>query len=174
MRAALDKHSVRSQGRGSSSDGEGTLLHWQSGDDGPVLSEAEVIGRVATSLRALRRSRKITQHEFAGMAGVTTSAISQAERGERGLSLSTLVRLTRDWLHLDDLLHGEDPATYQIGRRTVTLAADLIQRSRCSGACRRTSELISYILAPARRGNRCNTRWQRHRCGIEGPRPGSG
>ena len=116
----LDKHSVRVvKAEGRHQTVKGTLLHWQSGDDGPVLSEAEVIGRVATSLRALRRSRKITQHEFAEMAGVTTSAISQAERGERGLSLSTLVRLSaRLGLTLDDLLHGEDPATYRIGRRT--------------------------------------------------------
>lgn len=116
----LDKHSVRVvKAEGRHQTVNGTLLHWQSGNDGPVLSEAEVIGRVATSLRALRRSRKITQHEFAEMAGVTTSAISQAERGERGLSLSTLVRLSaRLGLTLDDLLHGEDPATYRIGRRT--------------------------------------------------------
>ena len=52
------------------------------------------------------------------MAVVTPSAISQAERAERGLSLSTLVRLSAKLgLTVDDLLHGEDPSAYRIGRR---------------------------------------------------------
>jgi transcriptional regulator with XRE-family HTH domain len=77
-----------------------------------------VTGRVAASLRALRRSRKISQRQLAELAGVTASAISQAERAERGLSLSTLVRLSgKLGLTVDDLLHGEDPSTYRIGRR---------------------------------------------------------
>jgi transcriptional regulator with XRE-family HTH domain len=53
------------------------------------------------------------------LAGVTASAISQAERGERGLSLTTLARLSSALgLTIDDLLHGERPETYRIGRRT--------------------------------------------------------
>jgi transcriptional regulator with XRE-family HTH domain len=115
----LDKHSVRvAKAEGRDQSVRGSLLHWHSEKEGPVLSEAEVIGRVAASLRALRRSRKITQQQLAQMAGVTPSAISQAERAERGLSLSTLVHLSSKLgLTLDDLLHGEDPSTYRIGRR---------------------------------------------------------
>ena len=115
----LDKHSVRvAKAEGRDQSVRGSLLHWHTENEGPVLSEAEVAGRVAASMRALRRSRKITQHQLAQMAGVTSSAISQAERAERGLSLSTLVHLSSELgVTLDDLLHGEDPSTYRIGRR---------------------------------------------------------
>ena len=115
----LDSHSVRvvkAEGRDQSV--RGSLLRWHTAADGPVLSEAEVIGRVAASLRGLRRSRKLSQQQLAEMASVTASAISQAERAERGLSLSTLVRLSsRLELTLDDLLRSEEPASYRIGRR---------------------------------------------------------
>jgi len=115
----LDKHSVRvAKAEGRDHSVRGSLLHWRTGADGPVLAEAEVTGRVAASLRALRRSRKISQRQLAALAGVTASAISQAERAERGLSLSTLVRLSAKLgLTVDDLLHGEDPSAYRIGRR---------------------------------------------------------
>jgi transcriptional regulator with XRE-family HTH domain len=45
-----------------------------------VLAPAELVGRVAASLRAVRRARALSQHDLAGLAGVTASAISQAER----------------------------------------------------------------------------------------------
>jgi len=116
----LDKHSVRvAKAEGRDQSVRGSLLHWHAdADGGLVLSEAEVTGRVAASLRALRRSRHVSQRQLADLAGVTASAISQAERAERGLSLSTLVHLSAALgLTVDDLLHGEDPPTYRIGRR---------------------------------------------------------
>jgi transcriptional regulator with XRE-family HTH domain len=116
----LDRHSVRiTKAEGRDPAVTGSLLHW-GGDDGrPVLSEAEVGERVAASLRALRRPRGISQGQLAELAGVTASAISQAERAERGLSLATLVRLSgRLGVTLDELLSGDDPSTYRIGRRT--------------------------------------------------------
>ena len=115
----LDKHSVRvAKAEGRDQSVRGSLLHWHSDDDGPVVSEAEVSGRVAASLRALRRTRNVSQRQLADLAGVTASAISQAERAERGLSLSTLVRLSASLgLTVDDLLHGGDPSSYRIGRR---------------------------------------------------------
>jgi transcriptional regulator with XRE-family HTH domain len=116
----LDKHSMRvAKAEGRDQSVRGSLLHWHADSDGRlVLSEAEVTGRVAASLRALRRSRHISQRQLADLAGVTASAISQAERAERGLSLSTLVHLSAALgLTVDDLLHGEDPPTYRIGRR---------------------------------------------------------
>jgi transcriptional regulator with XRE-family HTH domain len=86
----------------------------------PVLAPAELVGRVAASLRAVRRSRELSQQDLAGLAGVTASAISQAERAERGLSLTTLVRLSAALgITIDDLVHGEDPDVYRIGRRTA-------------------------------------------------------
>ena len=72
----------------------GSVLHWHEKDGVPVLALAELVGRVAASLREVRRSRELSQQDLAGLAGVTASAISQAEREERGLSLATLVRLS--------------------------------------------------------------------------------
>jgi transcriptional regulator with XRE-family HTH domain len=67
----------------------------------------------------VRRAREISQHDLAQLAGVTASAISQAERAERGLSLATLVRLSSALgMTIDELLRGEDPVVYRIGRRT--------------------------------------------------------
>ena len=116
---SLDRHIVRvAKADGRDQGVTGSLLHWHEGADGPVLSEVDVAGRVAASLRALRRSRSISQRELAHLAGVTASAISQAERAERGLSLSTLVRLSTELeMTVDDLIHGEDASGYRIGRR---------------------------------------------------------
>jgi transcriptional regulator with XRE-family HTH domain len=107
---------VKAEGR---EDGvTGTMLHWHFEDNQPVLEPASVTERVAASLRALRRNRELNQHQVAGLAGVTASAISQAERAERGLSLSTLARLTSALgVTIDDLIRGEDPDLYRIGRR---------------------------------------------------------
>jgi transcriptional regulator with XRE-family HTH domain len=53
----------------------------------------------------------------AKLAGVTASAISQAERAERGLSLGTLAQLSLALgITIDDLLHGDGPEAYRIGR----------------------------------------------------------
>jgi transcriptional regulator with XRE-family HTH domain len=97
----------------------GSVLHWHLQDGRPVLEPADVLARVAASLRAIRRARELSQHDLAQVAGVTASAISQAERAERGLSLATLARLSSALgLTIDDLLHGADPEVYRIGRRT--------------------------------------------------------
>jgi transcriptional regulator with XRE-family HTH domain len=97
----------------------GTVLHWHQEGGRAILAPAEVSGRVAASLRSVRRTRKLSQHELGDLAGVTASAISQVERGDRSLSLATLVRLSAALgVTIDDLLRGEDPGTYRIGRRT--------------------------------------------------------
>jgi transcriptional regulator with XRE-family HTH domain len=84
-----------------------------------VLAPPEIADRVAASLRAVRRARTLSQHDLGDLAGVTASAISQAERAERGLSLATLVRLSDALgVTVDDLVHGDDPGRYRIGRRT--------------------------------------------------------
>jgi transcriptional regulator with XRE-family HTH domain len=106
------------------------VLHWHEEDGLPVLSPPDIAGRVAASLKAVRHERGMSQHDIGDLAGVTASAISQAERSERGLSLATLVRLSSA-LHVtvDDLLHGTEHNTYRIGRRsgaehTMTLLDD--------------------------------------------------
>ena len=97
----------------------GSVLDWHVEDGTPVLAPAEIAGRVASSLRTVRRTRNLSQHDLGDLAGVTASAISQVERAERGLSLATLVRLSAALgITLDDLLRGEDPGVYRIGRRT--------------------------------------------------------
>jgi transcriptional regulator with XRE-family HTH domain len=115
----VDDRSVRvakAEARGSGV--RGTLLHWHTDEGHAVLSPANINGRVAASLRALRRARGLNQQDLAQLAGVTASAISQAERGERGLSLGTLDQLSLALdITLDDLLHGGGPEVYRIGRR---------------------------------------------------------
>lgn len=116
---AADEHAVRvvkAEGRDEAV--RGTVLHWHEDAGRPVLSPPEVVDRVAASLRAIRRDRRLSQHDLGDLAGVTASAISQVERAERGLSLATLVRLSGALgVKIDDLLHGEEPVGYRIGRR---------------------------------------------------------
>jgi transcriptional regulator with XRE-family HTH domain len=85
----------------------------------PELAPPELVARVAGSLRAVRHARELSQHDLADLAGVTPSAISQVERAERGLSLATVVRLAGALgVTIDDLVRGEEQASYRIGRRT--------------------------------------------------------
>jgi transcriptional regulator with XRE-family HTH domain len=116
----VDDRSVRvAKAEGRDDSVRGTVLHWHQEAGRPVLAPAEIAGRVAASLRALRRTRSLSQHDLGDLAGVTASAISQVERSERGLSLATLVRLAAALgITIDDLLRGEDPGLYRIGRRT--------------------------------------------------------
>jgi transcriptional regulator with XRE-family HTH domain len=97
----------------------GTVLHWHQEGGRPVVSPAEIVGRMAASLRAVRRTRHLSQHDLGDLAGVSASAISQVERAERGLSLATLVRLSSALgVTIDDLLRGKEAGVYRIGRRT--------------------------------------------------------
>lgn len=115
----MDERAVRVVKAEGREDGvTGSMLHWHVEDGQPVLEPASITERVAASLRAVRRTRELGQQALADLAGVTPSAISQAERAERGLSLSTLARLTAALgITIDDLIHGEDPGVYRIGRR---------------------------------------------------------
>jgi transcriptional regulator with XRE-family HTH domain len=138
----VDERSIRiakAEARGQGV--RGSVLHWHLQNGRPVLAPADITARVAASLRALRRARDLTQQDLAQLAGVTASAISQAERAERGLSLATLARLSSALgLTVDDLLHGEEPDVYRIGRRiddlhggsehTITLLGDATSRLR--------------------------------------------
>jgi transcriptional regulator with XRE-family HTH domain len=116
----VDERTIRvAKAEGRPAGVRGSVLHWHHEDGTPVLEPADIIARVAASLRAVRRARELSQQDLAKLAGVTASAISQAERAERGLSLGTLARLSSALgLTIDDLLHGEDPEVYRIGRRT--------------------------------------------------------
>src|SRR4051812_25107831 len=72
---------------------EGQLVRVEAGDGPLTLSVERSLGRLATSLRRLRQERHLTQADLARLAGVSPSAISQAESAQRGLSLDTVMTL---------------------------------------------------------------------------------
>ena len=88
-------------------------------ENGDIRLQAErALGRLAEGLRALRAERGLSQAELARFAGVSPSAISQAEAGQRGLSLDTLLTLTaRVGIGLDALLENQDTPDYTLARR---------------------------------------------------------
>ena len=116
----VDERSVRVvKAEGRDDVVRGSVLHWHEDAGRAVLSPPEIVDRVAASLRGVRRARKLSQHDLGDLGGVSASAISQVERAERGLSLATLVRLSAALgVTIDDLLRGESPGSYRLGRRT--------------------------------------------------------
>jgi len=97
---------------------QGQLFRYSVKDGTLQLQPAQAVARVGAALRAYRLRRELSQSDLARLAGVSPSAISQVERGERGLSLETL--LTLAWrlnITLDELLGGEVTPDYRIGRR---------------------------------------------------------
>jgi DNA-binding XRE family transcriptional regulator len=98
---------------------EGSVFRYGDTDGLPSLTPAPVIARVGAALRAARTQRRLSQSDLARLAGVSPSAISQAERGRRGLSLETLLELTANLnMTLDELLRGEVVAGYRLARRS--------------------------------------------------------
>ena len=97
---------------------EGSVFRFSEADGLPVLTPAPVVARVGAALRAARLQRNLSQSDLARLAGVSPSAISQAERGQRGLSLETVLELSGKLnVTLDDLLRGEVATGYRLGRR---------------------------------------------------------
>jgi transcriptional regulator with XRE-family HTH domain len=83
-----------------------------------VLAAAPAAARLGTALKAVRTARGLSQSALARLAGVSPSAISQAERGRRGLSLDTLLDLSAKLnITLDELLRGEVVPGYRLVRR---------------------------------------------------------
>jgi transcriptional regulator with XRE-family HTH domain len=93
-------------------------------DGGEVhLDQERALGRLAEGLRALRSERHLTQSDLARLAGVSPSAISQAEAGRRGLGLDTLLSLTEALgIGLDELLSSTPDTAYVLARRDRTAA----------------------------------------------------
>jgi transcriptional regulator with XRE-family HTH domain len=97
---------------------QGQLFRYSVQDGTLQLQPAQAVARVGAALRAYRLRRELSQSDLARLAGVSPSAISQVERGERGLSLETLLALAgRLNITLDELLGGEVTPDYRIGRR---------------------------------------------------------
>lgn len=107
---------LKAEGRAPSL--QGRLLRLQS-DGGTIRLENErALGRLGEGLRRLRQERGLTQAELARIAGVSPSAISQAEAGHRGLSLDTLLAISEGLVvPLDDLLTSEARSDYVLARR---------------------------------------------------------
>jgi transcriptional regulator with XRE-family HTH domain len=98
---------------------QGSVFRVRPDGPGTVLEPAPTAARLGAALRAVRIQRHLSQGELARLAGVSASAISQAERGRRGLALHTLLDLTsRLDMTIDELLRGEIALGYRLARRT--------------------------------------------------------
>jgi len=97
---------------------QGSVFRVTAADGLPALTAAPMVARIGNALRAARLQRNLSQSDLARIAGVSASAISQAERGQRGLSLETVLGLATGLnVTLDELLRGEVATGYRLGRR---------------------------------------------------------
>ncbi len=97
---------------------QGSVFRVQPNGAHAELEGAPTAARLGAALRAIRIQRHLSQVELAELAGVSASAISQAERGRRGLALDTLLELTsRLNMTIDELLRGEIALGYRLARR---------------------------------------------------------
>ncbi len=112
---------VKAEGRPASV--QGRLLRLELTEGVVHLEDERALGRLGRGLERVRRERNLHQSDLARMAGVTPSAISQAESGRRGLSLDTLLVLSeRLGMGLDELLTSAPTGGYVLARhpRTAT------------------------------------------------------
>jgi transcriptional regulator with XRE-family HTH domain len=107
---------IKAEGRPGA---EGRLLHLRTDADGtPRFEQEKALGRLGAGLRRVREERRLSQADLARLAGVSPSAISQAEAGHRGLALETLLTLVEGLgLGLDDLLAVRTASDYVLARR---------------------------------------------------------
>lgn len=107
---------VKAEGRPAGM--EGSVFRYRVREGRPELAAAPAAARLGAALRAVRINRGLSQSEIARLAGVSPSAVSQAERGQRGLSLETLLQLTGKLsITLDELLRGDVAPGYRLARR---------------------------------------------------------
>lgn len=106
---------VKAEGRPASV--QGRLLRLDLIDGVVHLEDERALGRLGRGLERVRRERNLHQSDVARLAGVTPSAISQAEAGRRGLSLDTLLLLCeRLGMGLDELLASQPTGGYVLAR----------------------------------------------------------
>ena len=97
---------------------EGSVFRNRVENGRPVLEAAPAAARLGTALRAVRMQRQLSQSDLARLLGISPSAVSQAERGRRGLSLETLLDACAKLdLTLDELLRGDVNPGYRLARR---------------------------------------------------------
>ena len=112
---------VKAEGRPASV--QGRLLRLDLSDGQLRLEDERALGRLGRGLERVRRERNLHQSDLARLAGVTPSAISQAESGRRGLSLDTLLLLSeRLGMGLDELLAAAPTGGYVLARHPRTPA----------------------------------------------------
>jgi transcriptional regulator with XRE-family HTH domain len=112
---------VKAEGRPASV--QGRLLRLELKDGELRLEDERALGRLGRGLERVRRERNLHQSDLARLAGVTPSAISQAEAGRRGLSLDTLLLLSeRLGMGLDELLASAPTGGYVLARHPRTAA----------------------------------------------------
>jgi transcriptional regulator with XRE-family HTH domain len=110
---------VKAEGRPASV--QGRLLRLELKDGVLSLEDERALGRLGRGLERVRRERNLHQSDLARLAGVTPSAISQAEAGRRGLSLDTLLVLSeRLGMGLDELLASAPTGGYVLARHPRT------------------------------------------------------
>ncbi len=126
-------------------EGHPATVHGSSHRANLVGADVEIVadpasGRLARGLRALRADLGMTQAQLGAVAGISASAISQAESGTRGLSVDTLIVLAdRLDVSLDRLVEGRTPPGYRLARyrndvgdaRTAGLLTDAAAGLRC-------------------------------------------
>jgi transcriptional regulator with XRE-family HTH domain len=94
------------------------VLRARVADGRPALEPAPATARLGTALRAVRTQRHMSQSDLARLLGISPGAVSQAERGRRGLSLETLLdACSKLDLTLDELLRGDANPGYRLARR---------------------------------------------------------
>lgn len=95
----------------------GSVHDVQVVDAGLQLRRNPAAGRLARGLAAIRRDLGLSQAQLAQAAGVTPSAISQAESGVRGLSLDTVITLAdRLGVSIDRLVNSPPEHGYMLAR----------------------------------------------------------
>ena len=110
---------VKAEGRPASV--QGRLLRLDVTGGQLRLEDERALGRLGRGLERVRRERNLHQSDLARLAGVTPSAISQAEAGRRGLSLDTLLVLSeRLGMGLDELLAAAPAGGYVLARHPRT------------------------------------------------------
>jgi transcriptional regulator with XRE-family HTH domain len=98
---------------------EGRIVRMTDNADGNLdLEQERALGRLGEGLRRVREQRALSQSEIASLAGVSASAISQAEGGQRGLALDTVLTLAEALdVPLDTLLATKTSSDYVLRRR---------------------------------------------------------
>jgi transcriptional regulator with XRE-family HTH domain len=113
-----EKHLRIVKAEGHSALVQGRLFRVSREEDTINLHAERALGRLAEGLRRVRTERSLNQAELARLAEVSPSAISQAEGGQRGLSLDTLLNLTGGLaMGLDELLENQERPDYVLARR---------------------------------------------------------